>query len=463
MTDMSRLGPPAGPSATTSEAPPTSGATVATVTGDRRDTHPARWRMLALLAVAELLGMSLWFAASAISTSLAGRWEISTSTGAAWLMTAVQIGFVSGTAVAAVLNLADLVPAARYFAGSALLGAAANAALLVAPDFQLALVTRFLTGFFLAGVYPPAMKMVATWFKARRGLAIGTVVGALTVGKATPYLVLATLGATAAGAASGSATQNADSAARVVLAASLGTLVAAALVLIAYRDGPYPFQSRPISWRLVADVWRERRWRLATSGYLGHMWELYAFWTWIPAFIAASLAARAGAPVGSPRQAVDPAHVAALAFATIAVGGLGCIWGGVAADRAGRERLVVLAMSASGVCSLFMPALFGRASWLLAVVLCVWSFFVIADSAQFSALVTESVPAHAVGTALTLQTSLGFLLTTFSIQLVPPLAELFGWRWAFPILALGPGLGIVAIRRLVTLKRTPAPVAARER
>jgi MFS family permease len=420
--------------------------TVATVTTNSGDTSPIRWRMLALVAAAELLGMSLWFAASAVSTSLVGRWEISTSVGVAWLTTTVQLGFVAGTAVAAVLNLADLVPATKYFAASAVLGAMTNAALLTTSDFQVALLTRFLTGFFLAGVYPPAMKMVATWFRARRGLAIGTVVGALTIGKATPYLVLATVGATA-----GSMTLNDTRATRVVLTASIGALVAAVLVLAGYRDGPYPFQARPFSWRLVADVSRGQQWRLATSGYLGHMWELYAFWTWIPAFIAASFAAQRGnsAPISS-------AHIAAVAFATIAVGGLGCIWGGITADRAGRERLVILAMAASGGCALLMPVVFGRATGVLTLFVCIWSFFVIADSAQFSALVTESVPAHAVGTALTLQTSLGFLLTILSIQLVPPLVELFGWRWAFPVLALGPTLGIVAIRRLVTLKRALA-------
>jgi MFS family permease len=420
--------------------------TVATVSRDSGDTHAARWGILTLLAVAELLGMSLWFAASAVSTALAGRWEISTSAGAAWLTTAVQLGFVAGTAVAAVLNLADLVPTAKYFAASAVLGAGANAALLGTADFRLALLTRFFTGFFLAGVYPPAMKMVATWFRARRGLAIGTVVGALTIGKATPYLLLAAIGTT-----TGSMTLDASSATHVVLAVSACALTAALLVMTGYRDGPYPFQSRRFSWRLVADVSRERPWRLATSGYLGHMWELYAFWTWIPAFIAASVAAQPGAA-----RPMMPAHVATVAFATIAIGGLGCIWGGIVADRAGREGLVMLAMTASGGCALLMPFAFGRASWLLVLLACLWSFFVIADSAQFSALVTESVPPHTVGTALTLQTSMGFLLTTVSIQLVPWMVKLVGWKWAFPVLALGPAFGILAIRRLVTLKRLNA-------
>jgi len=397
--------------------------------------------MLALLATAELLGMALWFSGSAIAASVASRSGVPASIGAAWLMTSVQLGFVAGTALAALLNLADLLPAARYFAGSAILGAFANAAILATTDFRVALATRFLTGLALAGVYPPAMKMVATWFRARRGLAIGTVVGALTVGKATPYLVLATVGA-----AVGISSPDHAAATRVILAASGGAVLAAVLVLAGYRDGPYPFQSRPFSWGLVADVARGRQWRLATSGYLGHMWELYAYWTWIPAFIAVSLATERGTPP-------PPALSAGIAFLTIAIGGIGCVWGGLVADRTGRERLVTIAMAASGACALAAPTTFGRATWALLALVSLWGFFVIADSAQFSALVTESVPAHAVGTALTLQTSLGFLLTTISIQLVPVLVAQVGWRWAFPMLAAGPVLGIIAIRRLVALKR----------
>jgi len=399
------------------------------------DADPARWRMLALLAAAELLGMSLWFAASAVSPLLAARWSLSTGQ-AGWLTTVVQAGFVCGTAAAALLNLADVLPSRALFAASALLGAAANAALLWAPGYRTALACRFLTGLFLAGVYPPAMKMVSTWFRARRGLAIGTVVGALTVGKATPYLVHALPGAGVA---------------PVVLAASAGAVVAGLLVAWGYRDGPYPFPPRPFSWRLAAEVVRERRFRLATGGYLGHMFELYSFWVWIPAFLAASVAARAGAAASSP--AGSQAAVSIAAFGSIAVGGIGCVWGGLYADRAGRERLVTIALAASGACSLLIGALFGAPLAAVAALAWVWGFFVVADSAQFSALVTESVPPHAVGTALTVQTSAGFLLTMASIQLVPPIAAALGWRWAFPVLALGPACGIAAIRRLARLRR----------
>ena len=291
-----------------------------------------RWRMLALLSLAELLGMSLWFAAAAVAPQLSIRWGLDAAR-VGWLTNAVQLGFVAGTAAAAVLNLADLVPARGFFSASAALGALANAALAVTPGFGAALVSRFFCGFFLAGVYPPAMKMISTWFKDWRGLAIGTVVGALTVGKATPYLVHAIRGA---------------SVSAVTLVASGGALLAAALVALAYRDGPHEFPRRAFSWRLAGSVFRHRETRLAIAGYLGHMWELYAMWTWLPAFLAASAAARAARGLPAPVSAVTDL----LAFGAIAAGGLGCVWGGWAARSAGYERVVTRSMAASGACAL---------------------------------------------------------------------------------------------------------------
>lgn len=364
--------------------------------------------------------MALWFSASAVSAPLAARWALSPAqTG--WLTAIVQLGFVVGTATSAVLNLADVVPARRLFALSALAGALANASLLAAPGFSAALASRFVVGFALAGVYPPAMKMVSTWFRSARGFAVGTVVGALTVGKATPYLVQAIEGA---------------SVAAVVWTSSLGAVIGALIVAVWYHDGPYPFPPRPFSWGLVGTVVRLRRWRLATGGYLGHMWELYACWTWLPVFIAVAL--------GEERSST--AGVAA--FASIAVGGLGCVWGGLLGDRKGREWLVTVAMAASGACAAIIGLTLEGPSGVLLIVALAWGFFVVADSAQFSVLVTESVPPHAVGTALTLQVSLGFLLTMASIQLIPPVQQVVGWRWAFVTLSLGPVLGIAAIRRL---------------
>jgi MFS family permease len=394
-----------------------------------------RWRILLLLSAAVLLGMSLWFTASAVGPQLQALWDLSAQE-VGWLTTVVQLGFVAGTAAAAILNLADVVPARLYFAVSALLAAAVNALLIASPGYAPALVLRFLTGFFLAGVYPPAMKMIATWFQTGRGLAIGTIVGALTLGKATPYLMRAVEGADLAG---------------VVLAASAGAVVAAALVAVGYVDGPFAFARRPFSWRLVGAVVRHRPTRLAIGGYLGHMWELYAVWTWIPAFLAASALVRTA---GSPA----PIWVDIAAFGSIGTGALGCVLGGWWADRIGRARWVNLSMAASGTCCVVVGFFFGGPFWALTLLAWVWGFFIVADSAQFSALVTEVAPSHAVGTALTLQTSVGFLLTMITIQAVPAIVEMAGWQWAFPILALGPALGIVAIRRFDRLRTASSPV-----
>ena len=373
--------------------------------------------------------MSLWFAASAVAPQLAERWSLSPGE-SAWLTTIVQLGFVAGTAASAVLNLADIIPSRILFAAAAMVGAAANAAVLGASGFESALLLRFVTGFALAGVYPPAMKMVSTWFHSQRGLAIGTIVGALTVGKAVPYLI--------------HAFPEAD-AGRVLLAASTGAVAAALLVGILFREGPHPFPARKFSWSLVASVVREKQWRLSTGSYLGHMFELYAFWAWIPVFLAAS------AP------SAGKSTVSLIAFATIAIGGAGCIWGGLSADSKGRERLVTISLLASGSCCLLSALFFNAPFWALTALALVWGFFVIADSAQFSTLVTESVPGHAVGTALTLQTSLGFLFTMLPMQTVPVAARHAGWRWAFVFLSLGPVAGIYAIRRLRELRQSGSP------
>ena len=384
------------------------------------------WRYLALLAAAELLGMSLWFAANATREQLRVRWGLDAAQ-LGLLTTSVQLGFVAGTACAALLNLADLWPARFYFAGAALLGSLSNLALLAAGSYPAALVSRFLTGMFLAGVYPPGMKMAATWFREGRGLAIGIMVGALGLGKAIPYLVHAVGQPTAAW---------------VVVSTSLAAVLAAVLVAAFYRDGPYPFERRPFDWTLVMTVARHRETRLATAGYLGHMWELYAMWTWIPVFLAASFALSPGTH--------DSRHADLATFAVLAAGALGCVWGGLAARTLGYARVVTIAMWISGLCCLGIGLLLGATPWLIVPAVCVWGFFVVADSAQFSAMVTEYAPRHAVGTALTLQTSTGFLLTTVSMQLLPAVVAVIGWRWAFTLLALGPACGIAAIARLRT-------------
>ena len=425
------------------------------------------WSTLVLLSLAELMGMSLWFTASALSPELAAQWGLGEGQ-AGWLTTVVQLGFVAGTAVAAFLNLADIFPAGRYFCVSALLGAGVNAAVLVAPDYGSALVLRFLTGFFLAGVYPPAMKMIATWFRDARGFAIGTIVGALTVGKAVPYLLTSVEG---------------GGAVLVLAAASLACAASGLLVLGTYRDGPYGFERRPFSWQLAGVVLRHRETRLAIAGYLGHMWELYPMWATITLFFGdyfagggggivagggltgavaggltgGSAGAGGGAGAGSAAAAdavaLSAAGLAGVAgFGAIAIGGVGAVLAGTWADRLGRERVTIWSMAVSGACAAVMGWLLAAPLWLVAVVVGVWGFAVVADSAQFSAVVTEVAPRHAVGTALTLQTSLGFLLTAATIWMTVELEIRYGWRVAFGALALGPWAGIVAMRRLQRLR-----------
>ena len=403
----------------------TEGPTRPGVSAAAADADPRRWRALALVSVAMLLSLSAWMTATALGPELQQRWGL-TASQVGWLTTIVQLGFVAGTAVGALLNLADVVPSRSYFATSALLAAATNALLLVVPGYGLALAARFATGFFLAGVYPPGMKMIATWFRSARGLAIGTVVGALTVGKATPCLLKALGG---------------PSVTAVVAGASIAGLVAAILIAVGYQDGPYPFPRRAFEWARVARLFRHRETMLATGGYLGHMWELYAMWATVSLFFSEFFLGDAMSPTHS--TAVDLS-----AFAVIAAGGLGSVVAGRWADAWGREQTTIWMMVISGACALSIGWLMDASAWLVVPLALVWGFTIVADSAQFSAVVTEVAPPDAVGTALTLQTSLGFALSAISIQVTSVLAASVGWRVAYGMLAIGPILGILAMARL---------------
>jgi MFS family permease len=396
-------------------------------------SNSQRWGQLALLAIVELLAMSLWFSASAVTSALKTAWNIS-PTVESWLTISVQLGFVGGALASAIFNLSERFSPPRLLALCALAGAALNAAIPLALSDELGrtplglywlIALRMATGVMLAGVYPTGMKLIATWFKQGRGLAIGVLVGALTVGSASPHLL--------AGQVEWRT---------VMLAVSAAAALAAGLALAGARVGPYALAAARFDWSYFARVWADPAVRRANFGYLGHMFELYAMWTWAPRLVREALA----------RGGISTSTGASAAFAIVAIGGLGCVLAGRMADRAGRCATTIASLVASGGCALAAGWLVDRPA-LLTAVCRVWGFAVVADSAQFSAAVSELCDPRFVGTALTIQTCAGFLLTTLTIGAVPLVrdgvgADRGGWGWAFAMLALGPLFGIYHMARL---------------
>lgn len=371
--------------------------------------------------------MAPWFSAAAVLPQLRAEWALSAQA-ASWLALAVQLGFVAGAVGSAVLNLADRVPSRLLILGGALGAAGANAALLLLPDGHWAFVLRALVGAGLALVYPTALKAMSAYFVRGRGLALGIMVGALTLGSASPHLVNALGGADW----------------RTVIGVT--SLLAALGGALATLVGPGPHR-RPAPPFRPAQAWRVLTGRgpgLATLGYLGHMWELYAMWTWFALFFAGVLRAGGGAEI---------TRGAALAtFSVVGLGALGCVAGGVLGDRWGRTRLTELAMWLSGASALGLALLVNASPGVVLAVSLFWGFWIIADSAQFSTIVSEIADPAYVGTALTAQLALGFTLTALSIALVPWLEPVIGWRGIFMVWSVGPLLGALAMR---ALRRSP--------
>jgi len=379
-------------------------------------------RALAAIAGAQLLALTLWFSASAVAPQLEGLWGLSEgqSTG---LTLAVQLGFVVGALLLAITGLPDAVKSRTIFVVAALLGAGANAALLLLDGdrYPIAVALRFATGAALAGVYPSGLKVMSGWFREGRGMALGVLVGALTVGSAGPHLIRG-IGFDWQG---------------VVGGASVLAIVAAA-IMASVQDGPFEVASQRFSWRHISCIVKNRGVRLSTYGYLGHMWELYAMWAWTAAFLAASAEA----------SGHSDGFVSTATFFVIGIGGAGAWLFGLWADRSGRTLAAGTSMAVSGTVALLTPLVFGLSPFIVVPVFGIWGFAVVADSAQFSAMVTETAKDAERGTALTLQTALGFLLTLVTIRGVPVLADWWGWRWSFMILAIGPAFGVWAMARL---------------
>ena len=384
-----------------------------------------RWRFLALICAATLMSLTTWFSATAVLPVLVERWALGTSA-AAWLTNGVQAGFVSGALLSAFLGLGDRWPHGLMMAGAAGLACIANLLLLLEPGIAMAIGARILTGVALAGVYPPAVKLIATWFRTGRGLAMGVMIGALTVGSALPHLVRALGGG--------------FDWRIVVLASSVFALAAALIFAFALKEGPYPFPRAPARLGQIGEILRNRPVMLANCGYFGHMWELYAVWGWFLAYTQAAQAAG---------NRLAGGNASALTFLVIAIGFAGAAAGGWLADRIGRCHTTALALALSGSCAIAIGFTFDGPAWLFTAVALVWGVSVIADSAQFSAAVTELSEPGWVGSALALQMGVGFAITIGAIWLIPLVAQWAGgWRWVFLVLVPGPVFGAVAMLKL---------------
>jgi len=402
-----------------------------------------KWRTVLLLSLAELLAMGLWFSASAVTPNLTTLWGLSPGQ-VAWLSMAVTVGFVIGAFISTLTNISDIFSPRLVFTLSALTGAAATALITFSDGYGPALILRIVTGFALAGVYPVGMKIMATWMKEDRGLGLGLLTGALAIGVASPHLIRALGGVS-------------NWQYVLYVAAALAALGGIVVFFIGHL-GPYRGAPAKLRWRHVMEIARDRGMRLANFGYLGHMWELFSMWTWISAFLLASFQATNQATGQATGQAsiwgLNPEAAASLmTFLAIAASGPSSLAAGWFADRFGRTRITIIALAVSGSCAVVIGLFFGANIWLVSLLALVWGFAIAPDSGQYSTAISELSDPEYIGTALTLQTSLGFLLTLITVRLVPNLVELIGWQWSFAFLALGPIFGIWAMGRL---KRSPA-------
>lgn len=389
----------------------------------------AKWASVGLLALCQVLALTLWFSASAVIPALRLEFQLS-DLQSALITSSVSVGFVAGTLISAVLGLADRIHPKRFFTAAVLAAAGANALILLVDPTSIAVpLLRLAVGVAMAGIYPVGMKLVSSWARGDMGLLVGLLVGALTLGSASPHLITAFV----------------QFDWRITMAAASGLAVLAGVLVNFVRVGPNLRRAAKFEARFVLQAWVAKPLRLANLGYLGHMWELYAMWAWAGLYLSASFAINPGGPGAALSAKL-------VTFTTIGLGAAGCLAGGFLADRVGRTTLTIGAMGISGTCALLVGFAFGGAPWLVVLLFSIWGITVVADSAQFSASVMELSDPWLVGTMVTVQTSLGFLLTIITIHSMPLLVDFVGWRFAFAFLAIGPFLGIWA---MATLRQRP--------
>jgi MFS family permease len=382
-------------------------------------------RAFLMVSLAVLLASSPWFSGTAAVPVLRREWEL-TDPQSAWLTASVQLGFIAGTFLYAYLNLADRFNARQVFLCSAALSALFNGGFaLLSSGLVAATVFRFLTGLTLAGIYPVGMKIVASWSKSGLGWRLGVLVGALTLGTASPFLIQA-VGASFDWRA-------------MVGIASLSSIAGGVLVGSGVGDGPYLKKRAPFDGRMLFNVFRDKPFRYTAFGYFGHMWELYAFWS------LAAFYLRARFESGSAEWL---RFLPLIAFFVIAMGTVGCIAGGWVSKSAGERKVALVSLIISGTMCALSGWAFLLPEALFVLYLLVWGFFVVSDSPQFSALAATYCPPEYTGTALTVQNGIGFGITIVSIQLLPLIANAFKWRWAFVFLAAGPAIGALFMTRL---------------
>ena len=378
-------------------------------------------RPIIVIVLAELFGTSLWFTGSAAVPRLLEPWQLS-RTEAAWLLISTQLGFIIGTLTLAVTGLADRFPAHRIFAAASLLGALSNLAFAYLADGLVsALLFRTVTGLSLAGIYPLGMKLIVGWAPRQAGAMLGWLVGALTLGTASPFLLR--------GIGMNFAWQVPVAVASVL--ASVG-----GLMVLRLGEGPDRKPGANVRWKAVREAFRVPAFRASAFGYFGHMWELYAFWAMVPLLVAKVL----------NETSIDSTRVYLACCLVIGIGAIGCVGGGMLSRKWGSAKVARFALAGSAIFCLLFPFV-AELAVVSAMSLLLWGMLVVADSPQFSAISAKVCPPEAVGSALAVQNSLGFLITIGSLQLTPILWPMFSEYTTWMLLP-GPILGLLAMRRL---------------